>query len=69
MSFRGRGRGRGGRGSGRGRGGGFIPQKDQGPPETVVGMCLCFHKASQHVKLRSKRILSTIRVGSCPSFL
>ena len=26
-----------GRGGGRGRGGGFTPQRDQGPPETVVG--------------------------------
>lgn len=44
MSFRGRGRGRGyGRGGGRGRGGGFTPQKDQGPPETVVGTCARFH--------------------------
>ena len=49
MSFRGRGRGRGmgrgmGRGGGRGRGGGFTPQRDQGPPETVVGTRVCFHK-------------------------
>ena len=47
MSFRGRGRGRGmGRGGGRGRGGGFTPQRDQGPPETVVGTHVCAsHKA------------------------
>ena len=49
MSFRGRGRGRGGGfrgggggfrgggGGGRGRGG-FAPQRDMGPPETVVGV-------------------------------
>jgi len=50
MSFRGRGRGRGGGfrgggggfrgGGGRGRGG-FTPQRDMGPPETVVGLSVC----------------------------
>ena len=31
-----------GRGGGRGRGGGFTPQRDQGPPEIVVGTHVCF---------------------------
>lgn len=53
MAFRGRGRGFTPRGRGRG-GRGFHQQYDQGPPEFVVGACMCHYPACLFLCCRSQ---------------